>query len=55
MSKTVDEVQKIIQQLTAEISYRDTRFQAISNSGVHNENFRVRVKGLVYRLVSCMQ
>ncbi|XP_039393600.1 protein mab-21-like 3 isoform X2 [Mauremys reevesii] len=41
VSKTVDEVQKIIQQLTAEISYRDTRFQAISNSGVHNENFRV--------------
>ncbi|KAM7180180.1 protein mab-21-like 3 isoform 3-T6 [Macrochelys suwanniensis] len=40
VSKTVDEVQKIIQQLTAEISYRDTRFQAISNSGVHNENFR---------------
>nr|XP_025045378.1 protein mab-21-like 3 isoform X3 [Pelodiscus sinensis] len=40
VSKTVDEVQKIIQQLTAEISYRDTRFQAISNSGIHNENFR---------------
>ncbi|XP_067402119.1 protein mab-21-like 3 isoform X1 [Emydura macquarii macquarii] len=40
VSKTVEEVQKIIQQLTTEISYKDTRFQAISNSGVHNENFR---------------
>uniref|UniRef100_A0A8B9SPK8 Mab-21 like 3 n=1 Tax=Anas platyrhynchos TaxID=8839 RepID=A0A8B9SPK8_ANAPL len=35
------EVQKIIQQLTTEISYKATRFQAISNSGIHNENIKV--------------
>lgn len=41
VSKAVEEVQKIIQQLTAEISYRAVRFQAISNSGIHNENIKV--------------
>ncbi|XP_020645229.3 protein mab-21-like 3 isoform X2 [Pogona vitticeps] len=41
VSKTVDEVQKIIQQLTTDISNKDARFQAISNSGVHNENLKV--------------
>ncbi|XP_010011991.1 PREDICTED: protein mab-21-like 3 [Nestor notabilis] len=41
VSKAVEEVQKIIQQLTAEISYKATRFQAISNSGIHNENIKV--------------
>ncbi|XP_062979084.1 protein mab-21-like 3 [Elgaria multicarinata webbii] len=38
VSKIVDEVQEIIQQLTTEISTKDSRFQAISNSGIHNEN-----------------
>ncbi|XP_053790843.1 protein mab-21-like 3 [Vidua macroura] len=41
VSKAVEEVQKIIQQLTAEISYKAVRFQAISNSGIHNENIKV--------------
>lgn len=41
VSKAVEEVQKIIQQLTAEISCKATRFQAISNSGIHNENIKV--------------
>ncbi|XP_044308377.1 protein mab-21-like 3 [Varanus komodoensis] len=40
VSKIVDEVQKIIQQLTTEISNKDCRFQAISNSGIHNENLK---------------
>ncbi|XP_074672890.1 protein mab-21-like 3 [Strix aluco] len=40
VSKAVEEVQTIIQELTAEISYKATRFQAISNSGIHNENFK---------------
>ncbi|XP_063250150.1 protein mab-21-like 3 isoform X5 [Prinia subflava] len=40
VSKAVEEVQKIIQQLTAEISYKAVRFQAISNSGIHNENIK---------------
>ncbi|XP_053150737.1 protein mab-21-like 3 isoform X2 [Hemicordylus capensis] len=41
VSKAVDEVQKIILQLTTEISNKDSRFQAISNSGIHNENMKV--------------
>ncbi|XP_074890877.1 protein mab-21-like 3 [Buteo buteo] len=41
VSKAVEEVQKIIQQLTTEISSKATRFQAISNSGIHNENIKV--------------
>lgn len=47
VSKTVEEVQKIIQQLTTEISYKATRFQAISNSGIHNENIKVWTRDLV--------
>ncbi|NXQ23470.1 MB213 protein, partial [Alaudala cheleensis] len=41
VSKAVEEVQKIIQQLTTEISYKAVRFQPISNSGIHNENIKV--------------
>lgn len=55
VSKAVEEVQKIIQQLTAEISYKATRFQAISNSGIHNENIKVRTRALVYSLAACSE
>ncbi|XP_063150656.1 protein mab-21-like 3 isoform X2 [Candoia aspera] len=41
VSKTVGEVQKIIQQLTTEISKMDPRFQAVSSSGIHNDNMKV--------------
>ncbi|XP_054858196.1 protein mab-21-like 3 [Eublepharis macularius] len=41
VSTTVAEVQKTIQRLTAEISKKDSRFQAISSSGVHHENLKV--------------
>ncbi|XP_042306119.1 protein mab-21-like 3 isoform X1 [Sceloporus undulatus] len=41
VSKTVDEVQKIIHRLTTDISNKDSRFQGISNSGIHNENMKV--------------
>ncbi|XP_033029676.1 protein mab-21-like 3 [Lacerta agilis] len=45
VAKTVDEVQKIIQRLTTEISNKDSRFQPISNSGIHNENMKVLTPG----------
>ncbi|KAK6486982.1 protein mab-21-like 3 [Huso huso] len=38
--KTVEEVQKVIQALTAEVSIKDGRFQSISNSGIHNDNVK---------------
>ncbi|XP_015265318.1 PREDICTED: protein mab-21-like 3 [Gekko japonicus] len=41
VSTAVAEVQQIIQRLTAEISKKDSRFQAISVSGVHHENLKV--------------
>ncbi|XP_069491743.1 protein mab-21-like 3 isoform X2 [Ambystoma mexicanum] len=41
VSKMVEEVQKVIQQLTHEISLKDSRFQSISNSGIHNDNIKV--------------
>ncbi|XP_025027980.1 protein mab-21-like 3 [Python bivittatus] len=41
VSKTVGEVQKIIQQLTTEISKKDPRFRAVSSSGIHNDNMKV--------------
>lgn len=46
LSKAVDKVQKIIQQLTSEISNKDSRFQAISSSGIHNENVKVLTPSL---------
>uniref|UniRef100_A0ACB8ET06 Uncharacterized protein n=1 Tax=Sphaerodactylus townsendi TaxID=933632 RepID=A0ACB8ET06_9SAUR len=41
VSAAVAEVQKTIQRLTAEISKKDSRFQAISISDVHHENLKV--------------
>ena len=42
VSKTVEEVQKIIKDLTAEVSIKDARFLSIANSGVHNnDNMKV--------------
>lgn len=55
VSKAVEEVQKIIQQLTTEISSKATRFQAISNSGIHNENIKVWTRTLMYSLAACRQ
>lgn len=55
VSKAVEEVQKIIQQLTTEISYKAVRFQAISNSGIHNENIKVWTRALMYSLAACRQ
>lgn len=55
VSKAVEEVQKIIQQLTAEISYKAVRFQAISNSGIHNENIKVWTRALMHSLAACRQ
>uniref|UniRef100_A0A8B9LQ79 Mab-21-like 3 n=1 Tax=Astyanax mexicanus TaxID=7994 RepID=A0A8B9LQ79_ASTMX len=40
VSKSVEEVQKIIKDLTTEVSSKDARFQSISNSGVHNDCFK---------------
>ncbi|KAL7865859.1 hypothetical protein SRHO_G00111060 [Serrasalmus rhombeus] len=40
VSKSVEDVQKIIKDLTAEISSKDARFQSIANSGVHNDSFK---------------
>ncbi|XP_078512007.1 protein mab-21-like 3 [Lissotriton helveticus] len=40
VSKMVEEVQKMIQQLTEEISVKDSRFQSISNAGIHNDNIK---------------
>ncbi|KAJ8255796.1 hypothetical protein COCON_G00196600 [Conger conger] len=39
--KTVEEVQKIIKDLTTEISTKDGRFQPITNSGIHSDNIKV--------------
>lgn len=55
VSKAVEEVQKIIQQLTTEISCKATRFQAISNSGIHNENIKVRTRAVIYSLAASRQ
>lgn len=41
VSKSVEEVQKIVKALTAEISLKDTRFNSIANTGVHNNSFKV--------------
>ncbi|XP_023691670.1 protein mab-21-like 3 [Paramormyrops kingsleyae] len=40
VSKTVEEVQKIIKDLTSEVSVKDGRFQSISNSGVHSDSLK---------------
>ncbi|XP_004641777.1 protein mab-21-like 3 [Octodon degus] len=41
ISQTVDEVQKVIDQLTTEISRQDVRFQAVPYSDTYNENIKV--------------
>ncbi|XP_053312827.1 protein mab-21-like 3 isoform X2 [Spea bombifrons] len=41
VSRAVEEVRQVVQQLTAEISARDSRFQTISNSGVHSDSLKV--------------
>ncbi|XP_039599749.1 protein mab-21-like 3 [Polypterus senegalus] len=46
VSKTVEEVQQIIQQLTAEVSAKDGRFQSISHSGFYNDNIKVLTPSL---------
>ncbi|XP_036400638.1 protein mab-21-like 3 [Megalops cyprinoides] len=40
VSNAVEEVQKVIRDLTAEVSTKDGRFQSISNSGVHNDTIK---------------
>ncbi|XP_066541982.1 protein mab-21-like 3 [Hoplias malabaricus] len=40
VSKSVEDVQKIIKDLTAEVSSKDPRFQSIVNSGVQNDSFK---------------
>ncbi|MCI4378381.1 hypothetical protein PGIGA_G00215200 [Pangasianodon gigas] len=40
VSKSVEEVQKIVKDLTAEISSKDSRFHSIANTGVHNNSFK---------------
>lgn len=41
ISQTVEEVQKIIHLLTAEISRQDSRFEAVPVSDTHNESIKV--------------
>ncbi|XP_007485314.1 protein mab-21-like 3 [Monodelphis domestica] len=41
ISKTVEEVKKIIHELTSVISLKDIRFQPISKSDLYNENIKV--------------
>ncbi|KAM8977405.1 protein mab-21-like 3 isoform 3-T3 [Pelodytes ibericus] len=41
ISSMVEEVQQVIQVLTAEISLKDPRFHSISNSGIHSDNLKV--------------
>lgn len=43
VSKTVEEVQKIVKDLTFEVSVKDGRFQSISNSGIHSDSLKVRI------------
>ncbi|XP_006001986.1 protein mab-21-like 3 [Latimeria chalumnae] len=40
VSKMVEEVQQLIHELTTSISFKDSRFQSISNAGIHNENIK---------------
>uniref|UniRef100_A0A8C8ZP18 Mab-21 like 3 n=1 Tax=Prolemur simus TaxID=1328070 RepID=A0A8C8ZP18_PROSS len=41
ISQTVEEVQKVIHQLTTEISHQDVRFQAVPYSDTYNGNIKV--------------
>uniref|UniRef100_A0A8C9RL57 Mab-21-like 3 n=1 Tax=Scleropages formosus TaxID=113540 RepID=A0A8C9RL57_SCLFO len=40
VSKSVEEVQKIIRDLTSEVSSKDSRFQSISSSGMYNDSLK---------------
>ncbi|KAG9348869.1 hypothetical protein JZ751_029186, partial [Albula glossodonta] len=40
VANAVEEVQKVIRELTLEVSTRDSRFQSISNSGVHSDSLK---------------
>nr|XP_021334364.1 protein mab-21-like 3 isoform X1 [Danio rerio] len=40
VSKCVEDVQKIIKDLTTEVSSKDARFQSIANAGVHNASLK---------------
>lgn len=61
VSKSVEDVQKMIKVLTAEVSSKDARFQSIANSGVHNDSFKVThllfslmcMKSLTIAIVHC--
>lgn len=41
ISKSVEDVYKIIKDLTAEVSSKDARFQSIANSEVHHNGLKV--------------
>ena len=41
ISQSVEEVQKIIYHLTAEISHQDSRFQAVPASNTYNDSIKV--------------
>ncbi|XP_063301922.1 protein mab-21-like 3 [Pelobates fuscus] len=40
ISKVVEEVQKVTQQLTAYVSTQDLRFQTIANTGIHSDSLK---------------
>ncbi|KAJ8410437.1 hypothetical protein AAFF_G00193410 [Aldrovandia affinis] len=42
VSNTVEEVQKIIKDLTNEVSSKDSRFQPITNSGIYSDNINIK-------------
>ncbi|XP_041439054.1 protein mab-21-like 3 isoform X3 [Xenopus laevis] len=41
VSRMVEEVQKILLQVTSDISNRDSRFHCISNAGIHSDSLKV--------------
>nr|XP_012617259.1 protein mab-21-like 3 isoform X1 [Microcebus murinus]XP_012617261.1 protein mab-21-like 3 isoform X1 [Microcebus murinus]XP_012617262.1 protein mab-21-like 3 isoform X1 [Microcebus murinus]XP_012617263.1 protein mab-21-like 3 isoform X1 [Microcebus murinus]XP_012617264.1 protein mab-21-like 3 isoform X1 [Microcebus murinus] len=45
ISQTVEEVQKVIHQLTTEISHQDIRFQAVPHFDTYNRNIKVLAPG----------
>ncbi|KAM8977403.1 protein mab-21-like 3 isoform 1-T1 [Pelodytes ibericus] len=48
ISSMVEEVQQVIQVLTAEISLKDPRFHSISNSGIHSDNLKDQTELLAH-------
>ncbi|XP_031438354.1 protein mab-21-like 3 [Clupea harengus] len=55
VSKTVEEVQKIIKDLTAEVSIKDARFLSIANSGVHNNDNMKDQPGLLSKWTALLR